>query len=128
MLSAVIGKGVVAAGDIRVAEINAERCAAVRLAHNVHTTQDPAEAIDGADVALFAVKPQEFEAAAQRVSGRLNADQTVVSIMAGVPIERISRALSHITTELPRRVVICTTIHDRKDRLPVPVDDLNDIR
>ncbi len=95
MLSATIGKGVLAAGDVRVAEINDERCAIVNGAYGVYTTQDPAEAIDGADLALFAVKPQEFDVAAGRLAGRFRRDQTVISIMAGVPIDRIARALSH---------------------------------
>ena len=38
------------------------------------------------------------------------------------------QAVARITSELSQRVVICTTIHDRKDRFPVSVDDLESIR
>ena len=61
----------------------------------MRTTADVAQVIDGADIVVFAIKPQEFDAAAHHLDGRFRRDQTVVSIMAGVPIDRIARALSH---------------------------------
>lgn len=95
MLSATVAKGILRPGDIRVAEINGDRCATINGTYGVETTQDPAEALEGADLALLAVKPQEFAAAAERLGGHLRREQTVISIMAGVPIDRIARALSH---------------------------------
>jgi pyrroline-5-carboxylate reductase len=44
-------------------------------------------------VLLLAVKPQEFAAVAAGLKGQLTAQQTVLSIMAGVPIARISEGL-----------------------------------
>ncbi len=40
----------------------------------------------------------------------------------------VMRTVSHLATEIPKRIKICTTIHHRDDRKPVPVDDPNDIR
>jgi hypothetical protein len=40
----------------------------------------------------------------------------------------VQKTISHLATEIPKRVRICATIHDRNTRKPVPVDDPNDIR
>jgi pyrroline-5-carboxylate reductase len=95
MLSATIARGVVAPADVFVAEINDERCAVIGGKHGVRATTDAAAVIDGSEIVVFAVKPQEFDAAAHHLHGRFRREQTIVSIMAGVPIDKIQRALSH---------------------------------
>jgi pyrroline-5-carboxylate reductase len=95
MLGAMIEKGVAQSADVAVAEINDERCALVNGRYGVRAASDPTSVIDGAELVIFAVKPQEFDAAAHHLQGRFRRDQTIVSIMAGVPIERIARTLSH---------------------------------
>lgn len=95
LLSATISRGVVSPGDVCVAEINADRRAVVEGAYGVRTTGDVARVIEGAEIVLFAVKPQEFDVAAHHLQGRFHRNQTIVSIMAGVPIDRIARSLSH---------------------------------
>jgi pyrroline-5-carboxylate reductase len=95
MLSATIARGVVQPDDVFVAEINEERCSIVHKAHKVRTTSAPEEAIQGADIVIFAIKPQEFDAAAHRLEGKFSREQTIVSIMAGVPVDRIARSLRH---------------------------------
>lgn len=95
MLSALITQGVAAADDITVAEINDERCSAVTSLYGVRASADVRDAVDGAEIVVFAVKPQEFDRAAHHLQGCFRREQTVMSIMAGVPIERIARALSH---------------------------------
>jgi len=44
------------------------------------------------------------------------------------PNRAFMRARNCIASELAERVVICTTIHDRRDRRPMPVDPSDDIR
>ena len=95
MLSATMKKGVVCPEDVRVAEINEERCSLVNTTYRVHASSDMEEAVRGADIVILAVKPQEFDRAAHALQGRFHRDQTVVSIMAGVPIDRIARMLTH---------------------------------
>jgi pyrroline-5-carboxylate reductase len=95
MLSATIARSVVIPADVHVAEINDERCSIVDGKYGVPTTSDVAKAVDGADLVVFAIKPQEFDAAAHVLAGKFHRDQTIMSIMAGVPIERIARALAH---------------------------------
>jgi pyrroline-5-carboxylate reductase len=95
MLSATIARNVVDAPDVAVAEINDERCASVRGRYGVRATGEALEAVQGADIVILAVKPQEFDAAARAIGGKLHRDQTVMSIMAGVPTARIARDLTH---------------------------------
>lgn len=95
MLGATLDKGVVRPADVIVAEINSERSAFVQQRYSVRTTAEPAEVVDTSEVVVFAVKPQEFDDAAQRLLGRFSRAQTIVSIMAGVPIDKIARKLSH---------------------------------
>ena len=95
MLSATIKKGIVTPADVRVAEINDERCGLMHSTYAVDATGDVEHTIEGADIVVFAVKPQEFDRAAHRLQGKFRREQTVMSIMAGVPIDRIARMLSH---------------------------------
>lgn len=95
MLGAMLKKGVLAPGDIFVAEINDDRCSMVRATYGVRTTTNMAEVVAPSDVVVFAVKPQEFDSTAHHLEGTFRREQTIVSIMAGVPIERIARRLSH---------------------------------
>lgn len=95
LLSATIAQGVAEPKDIRVAEINDERCSAVIGRFGVDATSDVGHTVEGAEIVIFAVKPQEFDATAHHLHGKFHRDQTVMSIMAGVPTERIARMLGH---------------------------------
>ena len=95
MLGAAIARGVVTPDGVSVAEVNDERREAIAQQHGVRATADPKSALDGADLVVFAVKPQEFEKIAASLKGSFTANQTVVSIMAGVPIAKMTRALGH---------------------------------
>jgi pyrroline-5-carboxylate reductase len=95
LLAATVKHDVVKPADVMVAEINEDRRTAIKRQHGVHVTGNPADVIEPSDVVLFAVKPQEFEAAAHHLQGRFHRNQTIVSIMAGVPIDKIFRALAH---------------------------------
>jgi pyrroline-5-carboxylate reductase len=95
MLSAVLSRGVVKPADVVVAEVNAERCSVVHSAYGVRTTGEMVEVVDASEIVILAVKPQEFDAAAHGIEGRFRREQTIISIMAGVRIDRIARALTH---------------------------------
>ncbi len=47
------------------------------------------------DVLIIAVKPQQFDELAKEISGRISEKTIVISIMAGVPIKKISDLLHH---------------------------------
>ncbi|MBD8084016.1 pyrroline-5-carboxylate reductase [Chryseobacterium caseinilyticum] len=48
-----------------------------------------------ADLIIIAVKPQDFQHAAENFKFNLNENQMVLSIMAGIKIEKIQRLLNH---------------------------------
>ena len=61
----------------------------------ITVTAENSVAIDGADIVVLAVKPQQFDDVAESLSGRLNVEQTVVSILAGVKMHSIGLRLNH---------------------------------
>lgn len=54
-------------------------------------------AITSSDLVIVAVKPQDFGALSTGLADVLRADQVVLSIMAGITLERLSVALRHRT-------------------------------
>ncbi len=95
MLNATIARNVVAPADVFVAEINEDRCAVAAGKYGVRATADLTQVVDDSELVIFAVKPQEFARTAHRVEGRFRREQTILSIMAGVPIAKIAHVLSH---------------------------------
>lgn len=95
LLGATIEKGVVEPTDVFVAEINEERRSAVASRYGVRVTGDAEAVISDSEIVILAVKPQEFSSAAHPLQWRFRREQTIVSIMAGVPIEKIARTLTH---------------------------------
>lgn len=53
----------------------------------------PAEGIAGMDILILATKPQDFDAVAKGLSGLISEEQMVLSVMAGVSIEKIKDKL-----------------------------------
>lgn len=91
ILAGAIDRGVLAAGDVTVVELIAERREALADQYGVAATDEPSAAIADASLVLMAVKPQEF----QKVSGRLREDALLLSIMAGVRIESLASHFAH---------------------------------
>lgn len=80
-------------GDIVMADVSAERRAAVAAKYGVAAVSDNAEAVRGADTVVLAVKPQQLEAAVAQASGAFSAGQLVASICAGVTTARLEAML-----------------------------------
>ncbi len=95
IVSAVLKTGAAQASEVVVSEPVRARREQLESAYGVRTSADNAKAVEGAALVLLAVKPQEFANVAEGLRGRLAAGQTVLSIMAGVPIARISRELGY---------------------------------
>ena len=98
MASAIIG-GLVARGarpaDIRVVEpvpAQRERLTARLAGVGLHSATSAA-AVEGADVVVLAVKPQQMREAARALSAHVNAVPLVLTIAAGVRCAEVSRWL-----------------------------------
>ncbi len=94
ILAAVLRQKLVAPQDIAVAEPVAARLHALQSKYGVGGAPDAAAVVD-ADHVLLAVKPQDFDKLAASIKGKLPKTATVISIMAGVTIERLREGLAH---------------------------------
>ncbi|MCZ6539681.1 MAG: pyrroline-5-carboxylate reductase [Chloroflexi bacterium] len=61
----------------------------------VEVTANNREAVTGADIVVLSVKPQQLGEVAEDLKGALTAEQTVMSIMAGVKMHSIGLQLDH---------------------------------
>ena len=95
-----IFQGVLAAklaspGDIWVVERLAGRREYLSQQYGVHVGSDNEEALRDADLVLLAVKPQDLAAVFGQLKGRLGAEQSALSIVAGVKVSTLSAGLGH---------------------------------
>ncbi len=95
LVSAFLKAGVVQPGEIVVSDVAEGRRKQLADDYGVGITADNAEAVSNADVVVLAVKPQVFSEVVAPLKGTLNSSQTVLSIMAGVSMERIASQLGH---------------------------------
>ncbi len=96
IISAVLTKGVAQAADVAACDVVGRRRQHLQRTYSVRVSDKTAVAVKGADIVVLAVKPQEFPSVAQRIGGRIDADQTVLSIMAGVSIGSLRDRLRHV--------------------------------
>jgi pyrroline-5-carboxylate reductase len=95
MLSRALAERIVVNEDVCVAEPLADRRDYLARTHNVTVTPSNAEATKGSGLIIVAVKPQQFISMAQEISGILDKTQTVLSIVAGLAVTTITKALKH---------------------------------
>ena len=94
-LTGVLDKGLAASGAIIVGEPVAQRQRYLSDRYGVQTTSENLRAIDGAQMVILAVKPQQLGDVMAELQGRLAPSQAVLSIVAGATVESISRGLDH---------------------------------
>jgi len=95
IIAGAIDNDVTDSGSIAVCDVADARRKHLASKYKVRTSGSAAETVDGAEIVVLAVKPQEFKVAAKQISGSLKAEQTVMSIMAGVRIATIAELLGH---------------------------------
>lgn len=88
-------KGMVEGGmrDIVVSDPSGERRAHLEKRYGVRATADNAEAVRGSEVVVLAVKPQQMEEVLKEIAPEVTAEQTVVSIAAGITLKFIQERL-----------------------------------
>ncbi len=93
IISGILTNGLAQPQDVAACDILPQRRDHLSSTYGIKVVDQPAAALQGADIAILAVKPQEFPAAARSLSPKPG--QTVMSIMAGVTIATIRDALKH---------------------------------
>lgn len=92
IISAVSKAGVASASQIKVFDVVAARVNQLGATYGVAMAENPVQAVEDVDFAIMAVKPQDFATAAAAIAGKLR-NATTLSIMAGVTVKQLSKAL-----------------------------------
>lgn len=87
LIAGIIHGGAVSAESILVAEKHPERQEYLRTEYGV-TTLDLAELASRADIVVVAVKPQVVAEILDELEGRMNPEDLIISVAAGVPTAR----------------------------------------
>lgn len=95
MARSMLAKGVAGPEAIVVSDVSAERLSKLKNGFGLRTSRDNRQALQGSDVVVLAVKPQELGRLMEELSGAFHPDQLVVSIIAGTTIATIAEALKH---------------------------------
>ncbi|NBA98661.1 pyrroline-5-carboxylate reductase [Pseudomonas sp. R5(2019)] len=83
LIGGLLAKGL-EASQIRASDPGAEQRAKVSAEHGIELFESNAQAIEGADVVVLAVKPQAMKAVCEALKPSLKPQQLVVSIAAGI--------------------------------------------
>ncbi len=95
MLSRAIASGLCVAGNVSVGEPVPARRNDLAERYGVAVHADNVPAVKGAEVVVIAVKPQHIGHVYHDLHGALDAEQTVLSIAAGVTIRSLAEGLGH---------------------------------
>ena len=99
MAEAIIG-GIIDAkiadpSDIIVGEPVEARRSQLKQEYGLTATADNLEAIEGASLTVFAVKPQSLPSVLPQLAGKLASENTVLSIVAGATMKSLTSGLRH---------------------------------
>ncbi len=78
---------------ISASDVKGERLEQLKAAHGIRGTGDNHTLVRESNVVVLSVKPQVIDKVLTEIGGEVRADQLVVSIAAGVPIEAIESRL-----------------------------------
>jgi pyrroline-5-carboxylate reductase len=95
IIGALLAKGIAQPDNITACDVSAQRRDHLKRTYKVSSVSESATAVDGADIVVLAVKPQDSSLVSQDLAGRLNERQTALSIMAGVRLAALRQGLGH---------------------------------
>ena len=95
MIYGLIQHQVAGADEIVAAGPRPERLDQLREDYHIATVPDNREAAGNSDVVVLSVKPQRLDRVLGGLSSAIQPQALVISIVAGAPIEKITRGLNH---------------------------------
>ena len=104
MMKGIISKGTYEAKDIYVSDHLAQALEKAKNELGVNTLETNEMVAKEADIVIFAVKPFHFEAAVKEMGGALRKDQLIISIAAGITIDKMETLFgkdAHIVRSMP---------------------------
>ena len=96
ILSGLIKKGGIQPQQITSSGPREERRNELVKQYGIQVVKDNLEAVTGSEVVILAVKPQKIQSAIKGLKGKIPANAVVISIVAGVSIELLSKMLGHL--------------------------------
>ncbi|MEA2432919.1 MAG: pyrroline-5-carboxylate reductase [Actinomycetota bacterium] len=93
LLAGLLASGWRKADDIVVTARRQERLDELADAYGVEATLDNAAAVEGAEIVVIAVKPQDIDGLLAEIADRLESSQTVLSFVAAIPTTFIESRL-----------------------------------
>lgn len=95
MIAGIIREGLASADDLSAAGPRPRRGDFLRQKYGITPYIDNGEAAAQADVVVLSIKPQTLDTVMEGLAGRLKPDALVLSIIAGAPIKKMARGMSH---------------------------------
>lgn len=95
MIAGLLAKDLISPEKIVVSDVRALRVAELRELYGVVGVTDNLEAVTGAGIVVFAIKPQDLPQVMSQLKGRLRSEALVLSIVAGAPVVSITEGLGH---------------------------------
>ncbi len=94
MVKCLLTKGVVVPRDIVVSDVSLPRRELLSQEYRINTLADNGKAVEGADLIILAVKPQNLSQAMGGLKN-LSPEQVVLSIVAGANLPDLCQSLNH---------------------------------
>jgi len=95
MLSAILDKKLSLPQAISVSDVNQARCQHLGQKYSMAVMSNNRQAIEGSDVVVLAIKPQNLVEVMAELSGQLKSAQLVLSIIAGARVNTLRLGLNH---------------------------------
>lgn len=95
LLKNLIRTGICKASDISVSDISVARREHLHKTYAVNVVRSNLEVIKNAAVIILAIKPQDAASAMQELKNKLKPPQLVISIMAGITLDSLSKGLTY---------------------------------
>ena len=95
IIGGIVDAGITDADSIGVGEPVEARRKYLEETYGLRPHSDNLEAVDGASLTVLAVKPQSLPYVFPQLAGQLDADNTVLSIIAGANMKTLTSGLAH---------------------------------
>jgi pyrroline-5-carboxylate reductase len=95
MIGGILTRGLATPGDIIVSDVDPDRLFALSQTYGIKTSANNRQAIEGSEIVVLAIKPQNLEGVTEELRGHLRAGQLVLSIVARATIATIANGLRH---------------------------------
>lgn len=118
MVTGLLKNGLIDVGRLVVSHPRDERRTELEAKHGIRALTENADAADGASIVVLAVKPQYCDDVLSGLVGRVAAESLVITIVAGLRMERIStvlgsakvvRAMPNTPAQIGQGITVWTT-------------------